>query len=325
VVEMEERFLLDTEKYRRALERAVEEYSLLPSRPPSHAGTAYPAGREEAEEFVKKILGEGERGAVPENVAALVVPHIDLRVGGPAYGVAYSAVRNMDVDSVLLLCTGHYLGEDLFCLTRKDFETPFGVVKTDREAVDFLWRGKGIAPSDFPFRFEHSVAFQVLFLSYVFRRKDFAVVPVLCGNFSRFLDVASRPSQIPAVALFLTRLRKILSSPRKRWLVVAGVDLSHVGPKFGHRDPAKFMEYQFREHDRVLLDALERGDPEGFFGEVKKVGDRYNVCGFSSLALLLELFEGFRGKTLHYDVWYDTPTLSAVSFAASILHRGREG
>jgi AmmeMemoRadiSam system protein B len=98
-------------------------------------------------------------------------------------------------------------------------------------------------------------------------------------------------------------------------LVVAGVDLSHVGPKFGHNLQASDLLPEAERHDRALLDALGRMDAVAFWEEAARVDDRFNVCGFSSMAFLLEILPRGRGWLLDYDIWREEPTRSAVSFA----------
>ena len=77
-----------------------------------------------------------------------------------------------------------------------------------------------------------------------------------------------------------------------------------------------------RRHDHTLLRALEQGDILGFWDEARRVQDRFNVCGFSALACLLELFPGYTGRILDYDFWQEEPTQSAVSFAAVLMTGG---
>lgn len=324
--ELDSFYILDTHRYQEARQRAYTEFAALPVRPAHLAGKSYPVERQELLGFMDQLFQTvGDTAPVPlENLRALVVPHIDLNIGKRAYCRGYSSIKDTEFDRVLLLCTGHYMGDYFFSLTEKDYETPLGSVQTDREAVDFLRKGmgKGICPVDFPHQMEHSAEFQTIFLKYLFPDMVFSIVPVLCGSFGRILSIASRPNDIPGIRIFVERLKELIVRDNSRWLVVAGVDLSHVGPKFGHESPAKFMESQFREHDRILLDNLEAGDPGGFFSELKKVEDRYNVCGASPLSILLELFEGSSATVLEYDVWYDEPTMSAVSFASALLGDG---
>jgi predicted class III extradiol MEMO1 family dioxygenase len=104
-----------------------------------------------------------------------------------------------------------------------------------------------------------------------------------------------------------------------RTLVVAGVDLSHVGPKFGHDMPASSLLNQSEAHDRRLLDSLCELDADGFWEESRRINDRYNVCGFSALACLLEILPPTRGYLLDYGVFKEEVTSSSVSFAAALF------
>lgn len=323
LAELDSFFLLDTERYRKARDKAYMDFAALHSRPLHHGGKSYPKDRQGFTDFMDDLFQSAEGAETPSfgSVRALIVPHIDLKIGNRAYVGGYSRIRGQDFNRVLLLCTGHYLGDYFFSLTEKDYETPLGPVRTDKESVKFLGKGmgKGLCPLDFPHQMEHSAEFQTLFLKYLFPDRDFMAVPVLCGSFGRVLPIASRASDVPGIRLFIDRLSALLAGGDGKWLVIAGVDLSHVGPKFGHDSPARYMDGQFREHDRILLNSLKEGDPVGFFHELKKVEDRYNVCGASPLSLLLELFEGEKTEVLEYDVWYDEPTMSAVSFASAAL------
>jgi hypothetical protein len=99
-------------------------------------------------------------------------------------------------------------------------------------------------------------------------------------------------------------------------LIVAGVDFSHIGPKFGHDQPATHLQGQAETHDKKLLKALSNGQADAFWEESIAVEDRFNVCGFSALACLLEVLPSSEGHVLNYEVRHEQPTRSAVSFAA---------
>jgi AmmeMemoRadiSam system protein B len=129
----------------------------------------------------------------------------------------------------------------------------------------------------------------------------------------------SRASEIPGVRGFLNELKALLEEKEPDVLVVAGVDFSHIGPKFGHSYRASSLMSEIRDFDARLIHAICHGDPEGFWTEIKQVENRYNVCGFSSIAFLLELFTGAVGQKVGYDIWEEEETQSAVSFAAITL------
>lgn len=102
-------------------------------------------------------------------------------------------------------------------------------------------------------------------------------------------------------------------------MIVAGVDLSHIGLKFGHERPAVYMESETEKHDRNLLKHVSNGDADLFWQESQRVKDRFHVCGFSALACLLEVLSVRRGEILDYQIWHEEATKSAVSFSALLF------
>jgi MEMO1 family protein len=239
-------------------------------------------------------------------------------VGAKGYAAAYSALAGQSPKRVVVLGTGHAMDEGLFGLTRKDFETPLGTVRTDKAAVKKLAAaGKGcLAPDDFAHRREHSIEIQVPFLQHVLGGSEFRLVPILCGSVMPHIAAGTRLGQAPGEQGFLDALRALASDPGT--LVVAGVDFSHIGRKFGDRKPASAFAEEARSHDKRLADFLCARNADGFWGELKETNDRYHVCGATALAVLLAVLRpGPGGRLLHYETWYEDATESAVSFAAA--------
>jgi AmmeMemoRadiSam system protein B len=309
--------LLQTGRYHRDRAAAVTSFAEMKERPPALAGSAYPGDPVEAAAEIDRLRALGapaEDGLNAPAPRALAAPHIDLAVGGPSYGRAYRCLASARPSVILLLGTGHSL-ESPYSLTEKAFVTPLGRVPSDVETVRLLREAGGgaVAPQDFAHRSEHSIEFQLLFLQRLFPMEKVPIVPLLCGPLDHF---RTTPLEIPAIAAFIDALKGWLSEPPEGKLVVAGVDLSHVGPKFGDAEPAPALEEQFRAGDRKLLDALEAGDADRFFQAVAGNGNRFKVCGFSALWTLLAALPGVKGKVLDYEVWHESATESAVSFAS---------
>jgi MEMO1 family protein len=327
IQELDSAFLLQSHHYLEGKNRILEEYSRLEVRAPSHAGVSYPARPSDLKLYLEAIIkaaeGEIEEGTAGR-VLGLIAPHIDLESGKKVYGRAYGAIRGLSPRRIFLLGTGHSLDDGFYSLTEKDFETPFGRVRTDREAVRELKRAAGtaVSVSDISHRGEHSLEFQLIFLQHLFG-PSFFIVPILCGSFASMLGRVSRPSEIAGVNSFLAVLRALWEEHQSHALVVAGVDFSHIGPKFGHRERASSLLLEAKKHDQSLIKALCGGDVQGFWAESRKVNDAYNVCGFPALASLLEMLPGVRGRCLDYEFCKEEPTQSAVSFAAVVLTAGR--
>ena len=318
-------FLLDSDLYREAKNKIFETFSQQDVRPASLAGHAYP----QTEDRLKATLDsffkvEGQRDLNVEDdfrsLKALIAPHIDLEIGKKIYTAAYRALRGLSPKRIFIFGTGHSLQNSFISLTEKDYETPLGVVKTDKDIVRKL-KSASIpvsAPDDFSHRKEHSIEFQVLFLQYLFG-ETFEIVPILFGSFFDVLAAYSRPVQIPDMNVFLEELRTILSVFSSEALCVAGVDFSHIGPKFGHAESSGALIQEARSFDKKLIETICSGDVQGFWKETQRVKGYFNVCGFSAISCLLEVLPQVKGRLLGYDFWEEEPTQSAVSFAAIAL------
>jgi len=319
IAHLDDSFLLESEKFRRAKEAVIAEFASKKVRPSSHSGRAYPADPHELRKTLDEILALQPDPQRPQGrLVALVAPHIDLSVGGRVYSKAYQILSGLSPKTVIILGTGHQMAEDLFALSEKGFETPLGVAECNRAWVERLRAagGTAIAKNDFVHRTEHSIEFQLLFLQHLLPKSSFTIVPILCGNLQIALSEYKRQVYVEKAGPVLETLTDILERHGKETLVVAGVDFSHVGPKFGHEMPAQYMKGQTEAHDRALLDSLTVPDADSFWKESGRVKDQYNVCGFAALACLLEILPPCKGYLLDYEMWHEEATRSAVSYAA---------
>jgi AmmeMemoRadiSam system protein B len=318
--ELDSSCLLDGPRYRELKAQIVTDFCAQTIRRPAHAGLSYPKEAEELQRRLDDILAAGHRPQTPKGaIAGLVAPHIDLEAGKRVYSIAYGALSAAVPERIVLLGVGHAMQREMFSLSSKAFETPLGIVETDHQAVkELLKMGSHITTNDdFPHRDEHSIEFQLIFLQHVLKDVQFTIVPILCGSLLGSMDEYSRERYRAIAGDFLGLLADIAGDGRT--LVVAGVDFSHVGPKFGHDTPASFIVNQSEDHDRRLLDSLCKMSADGFWAESRKVNDRYHVCGFSALACLLEILPSSRGHLLDYGVFREEATQSAVSFAAVLF------
>jgi len=217
------------------------------------------------------------------------------------------------------------MDEGLFCPCQKDFTTPLGVAANDAATSAALAKAAGDALSldDFVHRDEHSIEFQLIFLQRILGAESFSLVPVLCGNLMHGLPEYTRAAYQEAAGGFLAGLRELAADPQT--LLVAGVDLCHVGPKFGHQAQASELLHEAGAHDRALLAAVAKGDADALWAESARVRDRYHVCGFSALAALLEVLGPGQNQILSYQMMQEEPTQSVGGSARECCIRRRAG
>jgi MEMO1 family protein len=323
---LDECYLLISDRFRNARDRIASEFAACEVRPCSHGGRAYPDNPLALGSKLDEIMATATSPAPEENAIALVSPHIDISVGSRGYASAYKCLQGSSPARVIVLGVGHQGFQGLFALTDKEFSTPLGNVKAEKTSVEKL-RNAGsevIAPDDFAHKAEHSIEFQVIFLQHILNKAGFSMIPILCGFLPGSLPVCSREAYLDKAGPFLEVLKEVARDPGAETLIVAGVDFSHIGPKFGHDMPARHMERSSQAHDKNLLRCLTSMDADGFWEESGKVKDQYNVCGFSALACLLEVLPPGKGRLLHYETWHEEATQSAVSFASVVFAKQKQ-
>jgi hypothetical protein len=312
--------LLDSPAFRADRAAAQAAWDRAEVRPAILPGRSFPAGEAELAAWLDAVLAcagpPAAAGAGP--VRGLVAPHLEPSQAPRVYAAAYAALRGAQPRRVVVLGVGHSLYPGLVSFTRKDFVTPLGRVSTDQDAVERLTRAAGAAAAadDLAHRAEHSVELQVAFLQRVLPPESFTLAPLLMGA-AAALPEFSRAAFRAAAGGFLEELAGMLAE--EGTLCVAGVDLCHIGPKFGHDSTARDLEHEALAHDAALLSAAAAGDPDAFWAEGARVRDRYNVCGFLALAALLETLPGSRGRVLDHLLWHEEPTRSAVSCAGMVF------
>ncbi len=302
--------------------RAVDgEFRSATMRRPAHAGTSYPDDAAALRTHLDAFFEEIHPAAPGAPLAGLVAPHIDLRVGGRAYGHAYATLASAaPAVRYVVLGTSHAGGTARVVATRKDFATPLGTVTTDRAFLDRLSARtpRDLYADETLHRTEHAVEFQVVMLQHVLGGvRPFTIVPLLVTSFSDLIAAGTPPTADADVAAFVAALRATLAEDDVPTVLVAGVDFAHVGAKFGDRDGlTPDLLAATAAKDRALLAALEAGDPSGFFAALAADGDRTRICGAAPLLVFLELLRGTPGRLLCHETTRDDGTRSAVSYAS---------
>jgi len=320
LAKLDSSYLLDSQRYKKERKEIIANFSAQKIRYCSHAGLSYPKEKEELSERLETIVAAQQVPSFPDGkITALVAPHIDLEVGKRVYSNAYQAIKGVTPERVIVLGVGHSMAKEMFSLTEKTFETPLGRVETDQKTVRELMKAGDtiVSRDDFAHRDEHSIEFQLIFLQHILSESPFTIVPILCGSLIRCLPEYTREKYQSIGGDFLRILADAAAG--EGTILIAGVDLSHVGPKFGHDMPASFIIDQSEKHDRQLLHFLCAKSADGLWSESARIEDKYHVCGFSALACLLETLPPGQGHLLGYEISREDPTRSAVSFAAAIF------
>lgn len=326
---LDEAGFLDSELFLRRRRALEDEWRASPVRPPAHAGGAYAA---EAGELAAQVDGffthpdgpgpPGLRdGLAPEApLRGLLAPHIDFHRGGPTYAWAYrELVRRSDADLFVILGTCHAGMEQPFAVTLKPFATPAGTVPVDRDLYEALARraGQDLLGAEHAHRHEHSVEFQAVMLRQLLGgQRDFTILPVLASYLHEAVWHGAGPEDDARVPRFVEALRAAIGASGRRVCLVGGVDLAHVGPRFGDPEPNTAASLRrVEDADRAMLQSITAGDGAGFYAGIAADGDSRRICGLSPIYTFLRVLGGAPGRLIRYTQWPDPE--GAVTYCAA--------
>jgi AmmeMemoRadiSam system protein B len=322
---------LDSERFAARRLALEDEFRRSPVRPASHAGGAYAGEPAELTAQIDAFFTGPDGPDHPETtpaaprvsrssrLSALIAPHIDFHRGGSTYGWAYKEILDRsDADLYVILGTCHAGMADPFAVTLKPYDTPLGPVPVDREFYEALAgrAGQDLLASEPAHRREHSIEFQTVMLQRLLgRRRPFTILPVLASYLHEAIWRRGRPEADARVPRFVAALRDTIASSSRRVCLIAGVDLAHVGPRFGDAAPNTADSLAAVEAaDRRMLESVVAADAGGFFASVAADGDARRICGLSPIYTLLRLQPGSPGRLLRYTQWPDPE--GAVTFCA---------
>jgi hypothetical protein len=322
---LDEHGFLESPSFAQRREAIEARFRASPTRPAAHAGGAYAAEPEALSAQLGALFthpeGPGAAGGDRRGgpIKAIMAPHIDLHRGGPTYAWAYRELADRsDADLFVILGTCHAGMADPFALTLKDYETPLGPAPVDREfsaALAGRYRDDLLA-SEGAHRSEHSIEFQAVFLRHALaERRAFTIVPILASFLHESLAGGREPEADSRVPRFVDALGETIAASGRKVCLIAGVDLAHVGPRFGDAEPVGPSRLAWLEReDGTTLEAIAAVEPRAFYESVAKDGDSRRICGLSPIYTLLRCLPGGSGRLLRYAQWPDPQAV--VTFAS---------
>ncbi|MCK9273836.1 MAG: AmmeMemoRadiSam system protein B [Syntrophales bacterium] len=317
-------YLLENDRFRNHMDNLHKEFKALSFRRPVHAGKAYEGDPLQLAADISSIEEElplihDDSSDLP--IAGILAPHIDIGVAKSTYVDLYRRIKGKSYERVIILGINHQVQDGLYCVSSKNFITPFGRIEPDipfiNELQKFLPQGT-LTADDFGHKMEHSIEFQTTFLHH-YLTPSFKIVPILCGSIHEFIH--ERKSIFDDIRFRKTAemLLKAVTGSNSRTLIISAVDLSHIGLKFGHQKTADDLLSNALFNDRLILSFIKDPNAGAIFEHSLKTEDRYNVCGLPSIILFTKVMEGFRGKCLAHRVYHEKATSSAVTYASMIF------
>jgi AmmeMemoRadiSam system protein B len=328
--QLDNALFLESDHFQEVRDRAVQEFRSSPLRMASHAGLSYEADGKALRKQLDGLFTEPVEPDLPDTTSTggrlcgLIAPHIDIRRGGACFASGYTELaRECRARIFVILGISHVSTARRFVLTDKDFDTPLGVVSTDHTFIEKLSKrcSRDYFEDELVHRNEHSVEFQAVMLKYLYPdREDLRIVPILCSSKDEILTDSS-PAEDPEFQEFTAAIRGMIDGYGDEVCLIAGVDLSHLGQRFGQvvtMTPA-FLE-QAEADDMEMIELIIDKDADGFFDHIREEQNHRNVCGVPAIHTLLTLVDTSSARLLRYGQSVDEQTQSVVTFMAAALY-----
>lgn len=311
---------LEDERFEELRSTRINEFVQAPKREASHAGSAYPDNKDEAQKALSEFMQDAQSLSAADGQIGIAAPHVSPFGGWESYRDAYATLAPSKGDrTFVVLGTSHYGEPDRFGLTRKPFVTPLGEAITDTALVDEIATAapNSIRMEDYCHAVEHSIEFQVLFLQHIYG-PNIRILPILCGSFAHSIYKGGKPEANDDVNRFFDVLGNMAARRSKDLFWVLGIDMAHMGRRYGDSMVAKADDGEMlavAERDRIRIEHLNKGDADGFWSLVQENQDDLKWCGSSPIYTFLKAVPEARGTLRRYQQW-NIDEQSVVSFAA---------
>jgi len=303
---LDQALMLDSAAYHAAYAKLEAEY--LASQTRDSRGRYPDADLLRAE--IEALLARGSAQALPSaaelgDVCGIIAPHLDYQRGGPCYADAYAALaRAAPAERYVILGTNHFGRSSTVVATGKDFSTPLGQVATDQAFIRRLEAalGTSICRHEFDHNAEHSVELQVHILQVLHGSTGrFRIVPILCPDPCDPGRSTAPDGAGPGLTDFADALGRLVARDRRRTVLIAGADLSHVGQHFGDPGPTtRAFLRQIARADRHLLRLLEARREEEFVAMLRASQNPTRICSAGCIYALLRALPDRPCRVLRY-------------------------
>src|SRR5258708_17225429 len=228
-------------------------------RPSPLAGQWYPARADALTAMLDGFLSQVQSRTVGGELLGLLSPHAGLRYSGPVAAHAYTLVKGLSFDTVVVVGPMHHpISGATLTTGHSDYQTPLGTVPIDREIVERI--GKRVPLTVIRNDPEHSVEIELPFLQHILA-PGFTLVPLML-----------RDQSLDRAKLLGAALVDALQD--RRALLVASSDLSHFYPQ--HTSPSL---------DKLMLDRVAAMDAQGVVDHNER--RTAFACGYGAIATVL--------------------------------------
>ncbi len=327
----EDNLLLLNENFVKAYEKEVQNLKQRGILRGSLIGISYPEDSLKAEDFLFNIAIDNSNDTNFSNdIISLIVPHMDLKVAKDTYFKSYKLLldniikNDREIENIFILGVSHYYHKNPISIFPLDFETPFGILKTNKNLIEKInYNLKDILKDNYfdlfedilIYRSEHSIESQIPYIKLLEKKliaqgkinTEIKIVPMIIsyGNIELFNKI---------IDSFINEI------DYKKTVFISSIDLSHVGKKFG--DQKSFDPKIYDEKYINLLLNLKVNDLF-YFENISRIDGIFTNTFLAIILNKLSIVNEFKinSKLIDYKRYEDKLMDSTVSYASIVYFK----
>jgi len=224
-----------------------------------------------------------------KNILAIVAPHAGYQFSGPCAAWAYKEIGESKLPDLFIMLGLSHSGYGS-SISLKDWETPFGIVKFDKEFGNSLIKNSKLKHDEEAHSQEHSIEVQLPFLQFVNRDylKKLRILPIIVSPDLGYEEIAKS-------------IAKTIKETNKKASIIASSDFTHYGFNYGYFPFSKNIKENMYKLDKGAIEHILKLDAYRFLDYTDKTGA--TICGKTPIAVAIEtckLLDAKKAKLLHY-------------------------
>ncbi|MEM3373691.1 MAG: AmmeMemoRadiSam system protein B [Candidatus Woesearchaeota archaeon] len=214
----------------------------------------------------------------------VISPHAGYFFSGPCASWAYMEIAESEFPhAYVILGPNHY---NVFSgLSKKDWETPLGIIKTEKEIIKLLEEKTNLKVNESCHEFEHSIEVQLPFLQFASRDRldDLRIVPISLGHDIEFRDIGK---QLYNVFFNLLKNKKIV--------FIISSDFTHYGRNYGYLPFTSDIKKRIYDLDNGAIELIKKIDVIGLKEYLNNTG--ITICGYIPILVFLSMLNEMKEK-----------------------------
>lgn len=261
-------------------------------------------------------------GSLPEtrsdkNIIVAISPHAGYPYSGPCAAHVYKEVAESRLPDLFIMLGLSHNGHPS-CLSAIDWETPLGVLETDKEFQKVLEQESSLKVDEKVHQFEHSIEVQLPFLQFVLRNKisKVKIAPIIVSGDFEFDE-------------FTRSISKAVNKTGRDVMIIASSDFTHFGVSYGYMPFHKDIKENIYKLDEGAISFIRNLDSYRFLNYVDD--HDATICGKNPISVAVNCAKHMHakeGKLLKYytsaDIVGDDDYSAAVGYAGIVFEAKKE-